>query len=213
MLKLSVLLIVLVGCMQAAVCGAASGDKTDEGYLGVFLEPVPEILAVHLDLDTGLGVIASDVAAESPADKAGLKQYDVILSMDGREIKGQREFAEAVRAAGAGSTAKLDIISKGQKKQVQVVLGSLSEAQGPKKGQTQGPRRLLGEEESFRDLLERRSVVPRVRPAPRFGPAPSTPMIDPELDFERWEILEERIAQLEKQQMEILEKLDKLLEK
>ncbi|HSV27700.1 MAG TPA: PDZ domain-containing protein [Sedimentisphaerales bacterium] len=207
MSKLGISLIVLAGCVQVAAFGATPEEKFDEGYLGVFLKPVPEVLAAHLGLDAGVGVVASDVAAESPAYKAGLKQYDVILSIDGKEIKDQHELAESVRSTGAGSTVTLDIISKGQKKQVQAVLGSLPEV----RGQARGQRRLLGEEDVFRDLLERNPVVPRVWPAPEFRPEPGTPLVDPELDLERWTLLEERMAQVEKQQVEILEKLNQLL--
>jgi membrane-associated protease RseP (regulator of RpoE activity) len=218
MLKRNILLaVVSVGAILAVAFASMASEKTEQGYLGVFLQPVPEILAVHLGLAEGVGVVAADVAAEGPADKAGLMQHDVIVSMGGKEVRGQREFAEAIRASGAANKVKLGLISKGQKKEVEVILGALSEAQGQQPGEPKSGRRLLRDDETLPDLFERRSPgMPRVRPVPRFEPMPDMPedikpLIDPGSDLERWRLLEDRIARVEKQQIEILEKLDRLL--
>jgi hypothetical protein len=220
MSKRGVLLAVLsVGVILAVAYVSVAAEKADEGYLGVFLQPVPEILAVHLGLADGVGVVAADVAAESPADKAGLLQHDVILSMDGKEVKGQREFAGAIRASGAGSKVRLGLINKGQKKEIEVTLGGISAAQGPKGPGEKSGRRLLRDDETLPDFFERRSPgMPRARPVPRLDPLPGMPedikpFIVPDTDSERWQLLEDRIAMVEKQQTEILEKLDRLLAK
>lgn len=215
MSKMFISLSVLVACLGLTLTHAVyATEKTEEGYLGVFLQPVPELLAVHLGLSSGVGVVAADVAAESPADKAGLKQHDVIVSMGDKEVTGQREFAESVRAAGAGAKIKLGLISKGQKKEIEVVLGSLSEAQGAKETKDKPGRRLLQDDDRLLQPFGR--GAPGVRPIPRIEPLPSLPedirpLIDPEANAEKWQALEDRIAAIEKQQAEILEKLDKLL--
>jgi hypothetical protein len=210
------LVVVVVIGVCAVFFGGAYGatEKSEEGYLGVFLQPVPQILAVHLGLGEGVGVVAGDVAAESPASKAGMAQYDVVVSLNGKEIKGQQEFSSAIRAAGGGSKVKLGLISKGQKKDLEVVLGALSEAMG--KG-VSGGRRLLREGEKqdiFQSPGKPCPALPDIGRGPRFPDGPDIkPFIVPEVDQERLQILEDRIQQIEKQQAEILEKLDKLLNK
>jgi hypothetical protein len=211
------LVVALVGSISAIACVAAA-VKADEGYLGLFLEPVPRILAVHLGLADGAGVVAADVAAESPADKAGLSQYDVVVSLNGKDVNGQEAFAAAIRATGAGTKVKLGLISKGQKKEVEVTLGALSDATGKGKNLPQkGGRRLMREGEQPNDLQgpggrSGLRMVPRFEPMPG-GPQERTPYIVPGGDDQRMQAMEDRIAEIERQQGEILDKLDKLLTK
>src|SRR5439155_17068337 len=49
-------------------------------WLGIQFGPVPEVLASHLQNDGGAIVV--NIARNSPADKAGLKRYDVILRIN-----------------------------------------------------------------------------------------------------------------------------------
>jgi hypothetical protein len=218
MSKQSILVMVAIGvCVLAAAFAYGASDKNEEGYLGIFLQPVPQILAVHIGIAEGIGVVAADVAAESPASKAGMVQYDVVVSLNGKDVKGQQEFSSAIRAAGACNKVKLGLISKGQKKELEVLLGALSDAMG-RSGV--GGRRLLRDGERpdiFLSPGKPGLTLPDVGRGPRFQPLPDgpdiKPFMTPEVDQERLQILEDRIQQIEKQQAEILEKLDKLLAK
>jgi membrane-associated protease RseP (regulator of RpoE activity) len=207
-----VLLVVAVsGAIVTSAC-AAESETHQDGYLGVFLEPVPEILAVHLGLTDGLGVVAGDVAAESPADKAGIMQYDVIVSLNGKDVKNSADFAAAIREAGAGAKVKLGLVSKGQKKEVEVTLGALKDS-GKKDSEagSKSGRRLL--RPGHLPVPGRPDIgrMPRIEPFPE-GPD-MKPFVWPDGSDERLEALEDRMSQLEKQQAEILEKLDRLLAK
>jgi serine protease Do len=61
-------------------------------YMGVNLASVEEISQYHqentlkLPKDVTKGVAITEVAPNSPADKAGMKEFDVIVEMDGEEI-------------------------------------------------------------------------------------------------------------------------------
>jgi hypothetical protein len=212
----------LGGCVLAMTFASVAAEKSEEGYLGVFLEPVPPLLAVHLGLAEGVGIVAADVAAESPADKAGVVQYDVVVSLNAKDVKGLKEFSEAVRQAGAGSKVKLGLIKKGQKKEIEVVLGALPDNPGAGKyGGPMGGRRLLKDGERPEDFLSpgrRGPGLPDLRVMPRLQPLPDVPgdmkpFVVPQVDGERLQALEDRMELLEKQQAEILQKLDKLLAK
>jgi len=68
-------------------------------YLGIMLdmEPLPEILTKHLDLEPGQGVRIQNVANGSPADQAGLEQDDIVIRFGDMEIRHGQELVEAVR--------------------------------------------------------------------------------------------------------------------
>jgi len=220
MLRYSIVPAIVVGMLAiAGTFVSAESQEKEEGYLGIFLGPVPEVLATHLDLAKGLGVLAVDVATASPAEKAGLKRYDVIVSLNGKDVTGGPEFSDAIRQSGAGTKVKLGAISKGQKKDIEVFLGALSEARG-KLGPGTG-RRLLREGENPDDLFRqsrRTPILPDIGPSPRISPMPNRPdqirpFFGPDMDAERWQMLEERMGRIEQRQAEILEKLEKLLSK
>jgi serine protease Do len=205
--------VLITGCSLLGSLGYGATEKLADGYLGVFMQPVPEILAVHLGLGEAVGVVAADVAAESPAEKAGIVQYDVIVAVNGKEVKDQEAFAKAVRQAGAGTKVKLSLIDKGQRKDVEVTLGELpAERAEGKRDQSKGiGRRLFREGERPDDLMGPGARMPRFMP-PAAGPD-ARPLVVPDVDQERIQAIEDRIEKIEKQQAEILEKLSRLLEK
>ena len=51
-------------------------------WLGVLTKPVSETLRIHLDVEEG--VVLDYVAPDSPASKAGLRQHDILLAVEGK---------------------------------------------------------------------------------------------------------------------------------
>jgi len=90
-------------------------------WLGVRIMPVPAPLAAHLK-SGGAGVMVGNLVKDSPAHKAGLKRYDVIVGVDGRDVKDGPALIEAIRAHKAGDKVALAVVKKGRKKTVPVVL-------------------------------------------------------------------------------------------
>jgi S1-C subfamily serine protease len=66
------------------------------------------------------GVTIEDVQGDSPADKAGLRQSDVIVEFDGEHVRSARQFARLVQETPPGRTVKATITRDGQRKEVQV---------------------------------------------------------------------------------------------
>ena len=56
-------------------------ERRGPGHLGILLADVPEALRAHLGVDDG--AMAQDVLPGSPAEKAGLRRFDVLLAVDG----------------------------------------------------------------------------------------------------------------------------------
>ncbi|MDP6776732.1 MAG: PDZ domain-containing protein, partial [Candidatus Latescibacteria bacterium] len=60
--------------------------RARRGYLGVSLRDVNAAIADAVGLDRPRGVLIADVLAESPAESAGLKPEDILLSVDGQNV-------------------------------------------------------------------------------------------------------------------------------
>ncbi len=98
------------------------------GFMGVTLQPVDKDIAAGFNLDKAEGVLISEVAKDSPADKAGLKQGDIILEYNGKAVKSFQGFRNEVAMMNPGSVLKLKINRKGQTIQIPVTLGSMADA-------------------------------------------------------------------------------------
>lgn len=82
-------------------------------WIGVRLTPIPDVLAAHIGAD---GLLLSNVAVGSPADEAGLKQFDVILSMNGNEIRTIEDVHTLLQSAKPNDNADLVLIREGRKR-------------------------------------------------------------------------------------------------
>lgn len=100
--------------------------KVTRGWLGVYIQNVTPDLAKALDLQTAKGVIVSKVQKDSPAEKAGLKEEDVILEMNGKEVDNTISLSTWVAGQSPGDKVKLKIIRDGDEKTVSVTLGELN---------------------------------------------------------------------------------------
>ncbi|MBN2206698.1 MAG: Do family serine endopeptidase [Candidatus Aminicenantes bacterium] len=78
------------------------------GYLGVTITAINEDVRKSLNLKTGKGVLVNTVEKDSPADKAGLKIYDVILSVNGKPVESPSDLS--LKIADVEPGAKVEIV-------------------------------------------------------------------------------------------------------
>jgi serine protease Do len=97
--RASVRLTVTVGEMPADEPVAAADEDLD-GF-GLQVEPIADEAARRLDLRVPHGVLVSGVAAEGPANRAGLRGGDVILEVDRRAVVDAAALALAAVKPGA----------------------------------------------------------------------------------------------------------------
>ncbi len=71
-------------------------------WLGVGLYTVDQLAIMELDLKVDEGVLVTQVVANSPADKAGLKKWDVIVSLGGHEVTTVEELTKILHASTIG---------------------------------------------------------------------------------------------------------------
>lgn len=88
-----------------------------------------EDVASVLGLDEGQGTQVEKVIADTPADKAGLKADDIVLSFDGTEIKIARDLTRAVANTAPDTTSEIEILRKGERMTLAVTLANRATAQ------------------------------------------------------------------------------------
>lgn len=91
------------------------------GYLGVGIDELIE--TDKEDLDVEFGVLVTDVKANSPAEKAGIVEDDVIQYFKGEKITSTKKLVEAVRECEPNSKAQITLVRDGAKKDVYAMLG------------------------------------------------------------------------------------------
>jgi len=94
-------------------------------YIGVQVQPVTAGIAESLGLKKAAGALVDEAKADTPAAKAGIQAGDVITAVNGNAVKDSRSLAREISAMTPGSTAKLDILRKGEQKSIDVTLATM----------------------------------------------------------------------------------------
>jgi len=83
--------------------------RVRRGEIGVHAQTITPMMATGLGLSQVYGVILGDVRPGSPADQAGLKVGDVILTLDGKQMENGRQFDVNLYRRGIGEVTALTI--------------------------------------------------------------------------------------------------------
>jgi serine protease Do len=116
------------------------------GWLGVTIQSVDENTARALDLDEPRGALVASVINGEPADRAGIRQGDVILAVNGVRMAGSQELTRAIAGFPPGEEVVLTVWRKGREKKMPVTLGKRElqkRAEKPEPG-TDEPGDILG---------------------------------------------------------------------
>ena len=105
-----------------------SKGSVSRGYIGVTIQPITEELAKSFGLKEAKGALVNDVIKGSPADKAGIRQGDVITALNGSEVKDPSHLQRLVAEAGIGKAAKITIFRDGKPIELSITLASADSA-------------------------------------------------------------------------------------
>lgn len=98
--------------------------KVSRGYLGMYTGgEVDQTMARALGLDNVRGVIVGRVEEGGPADKAGLQQQDVIVSLNGEQVRNWDAFRTEIASKKPGDKIKLGVIRDKENVELTVILG------------------------------------------------------------------------------------------
>jgi serine protease Do len=111
-----------------------SKGRVVRGYLGLLPQDIDENLAKALGLKTTEGVLIGDVTPNGPADQAGIKRGDVILSFDGKKVEDATQLRLMIADMAPKTKAKVSLLRQGKTLDVSVVL-----AERPKTPQEKAP--------------------------------------------------------------------------
>ena len=98
--------------------------RVSRGYMGVGLRDVDPDLERSLKLTVDRGAMVQDITAGSPADRAGVRLYDVITSLDDHAIANDDQLIREIASRAPGSAARLRVSRDGHD---QTLLVKLSE--------------------------------------------------------------------------------------
>src|SRR4051794_19038516 len=115
--------------VKSVVSQLKDKGSVTRGWIGVQIQPVNADIADSLGLKKAEGALVAEPQPDGPAVKAGIQSGDVIVSVNGTEVKDARDLAKKISSLPPGSNVKLGVVSKGAEKTVNVVLGELPREQ------------------------------------------------------------------------------------
>ncbi len=96
-------------------------------FLGIVSNDVPDMLADHLGLKAGEGVIVRSLVPEGPAAKAGLAENDVILKVGGKPVGSPKDITGEITSHKPGDAVAVELIHKGKPSKLDITLGTKPE--------------------------------------------------------------------------------------
>jgi serine protease Do len=101
--------------------------ETRRGWLGVRIQTVTGEIAETFGAQENAGALVSSVTPDGPAAKGGVEAGDVIVRLDGREVGSMRALPRLVSRLAVGKTVDLEVLRKGERRVLKVMIGRLEE--------------------------------------------------------------------------------------
>jgi serine protease Do len=106
----------------AIIAQLKARGRVSRGFVGLVLTDITPDLQRSLNLPVSRGALVQDVSVDSPAERAGLQPYDIILSVDGRTIATNDELIREISGRQPGTMARLELLRDGRRQSSQVKL-------------------------------------------------------------------------------------------
>src|SRR5436190_2424025 len=112
--------------------------KVRRGQLGVSVTRVTSDLAASLGMSEAKGVIVNSVQAGSGAEKAGVRQGDVITAINDSPVSDTNAFRNRVAGNGPGSEVTLTVLRDNKEQKIRATLGEFTEEAAREQNQNEG---------------------------------------------------------------------------
>jgi serine protease Do len=103
-----------------------TGEVT-RGWLGVGIQDISNQVAEYYGIKSKKGVLVTEVFPDDPADIAGIKPQDIILSINGKEVGTAREITSMIANTGVGETVKIKVLRNGKTRTFKVKIAKREE--------------------------------------------------------------------------------------
>ncbi len=111
--------------VKTVVAQLKDHGNVTRGWIGVQIQPVTAEIADSLGLKNAQGALVVEPQSSSPAQKAGLKAGDVIVSINGETVTDARDLARRIGAMAPGTSIRLGINRDGRSDTLTLTLGQL----------------------------------------------------------------------------------------
>jgi serine protease Do len=153
---------VMSGAMKAPQQrGYSASQHGSQGYLGIDIRDVSDDRLSALKLHESRGAEIIHVDHDGPAGKAGLREHDVVLQINGQVIEGEEQVRRILRETPAGRTITIVLSRDGQQQTISTQMADRATVE--------------------REAWEQRTVVPQPPPPSGIGNSffGSTPVVSP----------------------------------
>ncbi|GAA4534268.1 DegQ family serine endoprotease [Chelativorans composti] len=117
--------------VRAVVESAKKGlDHFERPYIGVDVDRVTQDIAHALGMARPAGALITNIAKDSPAEKAGIEPGDIVVSVDGKQVDTPESLDYRLATLPLGSTARIDVLRNGETKTLSLLIEKASEGQG-----------------------------------------------------------------------------------
>ena len=99
--------------------------KVERGWLGVSVQDLTHDLARTMGIEGTRGALVTEIHKASPAEKAGLKQGDVVVAYNGKEIRDASQLRNEAASSPIGKEVKVTVLREGKKRDVPLRIESL----------------------------------------------------------------------------------------
>jgi len=119
--------------------------KVTRGYLGIVPQDVTPAIAKAFNVKEFTGALVGDVTADSPAQKGGLKNGDIILELNGKPVADANELRMSISMMAPGTSVNLKVLRDGADRNLTATLGELPTEQATaEKGSSDNNSELSG---------------------------------------------------------------------
>lgn len=116
-------LLIPVNTVRSTVEALLSHGRIRRAYLGVAVQPVHIAHAQHENAGQDGGLIVFSVEADSPAEKAGVLQGDILLSVNDTPLYGMDDLLQTLNTQGTNAAISLKLLRAGKIKTVKATIG------------------------------------------------------------------------------------------
>jgi C-terminal processing protease CtpA/Prc len=123
-----VLAIILAGLLLVGLSLAQKSTQVKkQGWVGIYLQELTPELKESMDLEESTeGVLVNGVVEDSPAEKAGIEEGDVIISFDGKKTRTVESLTGLVRKTSPGTEVEIKVIRDGEEESLNLTIGESS---------------------------------------------------------------------------------------
>jgi len=100
-----------------------AGGEIEHGWLGVGIQELTPALQAEFAISDGKGVLVATVVQSGPAQRAGVREGDVIRSFGGIPVKDPRELVDLVSKKAIGEKVALSVVRDGKERILEVEIG------------------------------------------------------------------------------------------